>query len=120
MSRQRLTLATLLDLDGGRIAEAWLLELQRIELDLVDRPALKATRTLTLKLTLSPVAGEDGRLEETDVDFAVDAKLPRRKTRTYSMRTNGQGELFASIYAPEDARQGTIDEAMPKEVAHAR
>ena len=120
MAYERIELGTLLELDGGRIAEAFRQALRRCEHDLQDRPAVKAARTVTLKLTLSPIAGEAGQLESVDCDFVVEDKQPRRKSRTYALRADKDGALFASVYAPEHPGQRTIDDAMPQEVRNAR
>lgn len=111
MAKDYITLAGLANLDGGRIAEAFRLEVEKTYADLDDRPAVKAARTITIKVLLTPEQNEAGRLELVNVDCEIDSKLPRRKSRTYSARHDGQG-LTVSLFAPEHPDQRTIDEVL--------
>lgn len=112
MAYKRLDLAALLELDGGRIDEAFRQALRRCEVDMQDRPAVRTARTVTLTVTLEPIAGEAGQLETVDASFTVVDKQPRRKSRPYSLRADRDGALFGSVYAPEHAGQRTIDDVI--------
>ena len=111
MAFRRLEFPTLAELDGGRLREAFDQALARLHSDLEDRPGLASARRLTLQLELKPVCDETGKLDSVDIGFQLDERIPRRKSKTYNARHDGRG-LYVSVHAPEDARQGTIDELL--------
>lgn len=120
MAIEKFRLSTLASIDEGRIREAFEKELKRAEADCKDRPALKKPREVVLVAVLVPVLGHDGECESVDVRFEIQAKVPRRTSKVYNMRSTPGGLLFNEL-SPEDVRQGTIDEPTgPRSASHAR
>lgn len=121
MAYEKLSLRSLVDLDGGRLAETFDQALRRCMADCEDRPGVDGKRKLRLTLSIKPLQAEDGSLESCDVEFDFDEGIPKRSSKAYNMRSQGQGSLWFNQYAPENAGQRTIDDAMEaEEVAHAR
>lgn len=111
MSVKPLTLAAVADLDGGRVREAYELALRRLQRDCQDRPGLQEKRTLTLKLTLVPVADDAGGLDSCQVQFRVDEQLPTRRSKVYNAQAAPNGTLLFNEMSPEDIHQTTLDDA---------
>lgn len=111
MAMKLFDLAQLATMDGGRCGEAFMQALQRLQWDLEERPNVKAARVLVLRLSLTPIPGETGRLEGADVDFAFEEKVPKRKSYPYRMKPGAKGFVF-SDFAPENADQRTIEGAL--------
>lgn len=109
MALEKFTLATIADMDGGRIRQAFEAALKRLEDDCKDRPAVKAGRTLELVLQMVPVA-DDGELDSVDITFRIKDKVPKRESKTYNMQSVRGGLLFNDA-SPEDVRQKTLDMA---------
>lgn len=105
---QKFTLAAIVDMDGGRIREAFEQAMRRCELDCTDRPGTEKARTIELAVSLTPVCRQDGSLDSIEVQFGVQEKLPSRKSTTYNMAAE-RGGLFFNDLSKEEARQQTID-----------
>ena len=115
MSVQKLSLEALAEMDGGRIAEALAQALRRCEADCKDRPAVKATRSVSLQIKMVPVC-DDGELDSVNVAFEINDKLPKRSSKSYNMRAVRGGLVFNDL-SPEDVDQMTLDMVpAPKEV----
>jgi hypothetical protein len=109
MALEQFTAAALATIDGGRLREALDLELRRCQVDCADRPALEKARKITLSIDLTPVQADDGAdLDSIDVQFAVDSKLPRKRSKAYNMRA-AEGTLLFNELSPEEVHQGTLD-----------
>lgn len=93
MAIKELTLASLLELDGGRISEAFMAELRRVVTDCDDRPADGKERKVTLEFALKPQAGESGVLEAVSGKFFVTSSVPKRRSRAYSFDFRKGGRL---------------------------
>ncbi len=108
MTVKTLTMGQLAVMDNARIGEAFNLELKRVLADLEDRPLLEKVRTITLTVSLSPVAEDEGPgLEGAVVDFKLKSTMPERQSKPYHM-ANRDGQLMFNDLAPENARQGTL------------
>ena len=105
---QDLTLATLADLDDGRIAIVWSRALSRVVEDLRDRPGLKASRKVTLELVLSPISDDRSELYEVEVDATVRENVPRAQSRSYSMKPH-RGGLYFRPFSEDDVHQRSLD-----------
>ena len=114
MALEKFSLATIADMDGGRIREAFEQALKRIEADLKDRPGVKTARTLELGLMATPVA-EGGDLESVNMQFRVKDSVPKRESKSYNMQAVPGGLLFNDA-SPDDVRQMSLDMA-PKPTA---
>lgn len=107
MALEKFSLATIADMDGGRIRAAFEQALRRIEADLKDRPGVKGARKLELVLDLKPV-GEEGELDSVNVTFRIKDNVPKRESKAYNMQAVPGGLLFNDA-SPEDVRQKTLD-----------
>lgn len=117
MALERLKMQTLVEIDNGRIREAFEQALRRLETDCRDRPSVEAARKLTLTATLVPIANEDGELESVNITFQVSDDVPKRTSKTYNAKSTAAG-LFFNELSREDIRQSTLDElGRPKAVA---
>jgi hypothetical protein len=83
--------------------------LQLILADLVDRPALDALRTLTLKVNFKPVSAVEGHLHEIITEVEVSAKIPVKRSPAYSMKPADKGFRYNDL-SPDNADQMTLDD----------
>lgn len=113
--KKRFTLETIGDLDSGKIAAAFETELKRVVDDLADRPGDKSCRRLALEVSFTPDASESGVCDGAKVEFKVKTSVPHRRSREFSMAVNASGSLIFNTEAPDNARQGTLDEVRRKE-----
>lgn len=117
MALQKFNFAALAEIDGGRLRAKFDQLLERIRLDCVDRAALKKARSVKLQVNLTPIADNQGNLTGIDVSFDVEPHEPKSQSPTYNMIPQRGGIAFNEL-SPDDARQGTLDEARkPKAVA---
>lgn len=107
-------IASLGDLDDGRVAVAFAHELRRAVMDCMDRPGDKKSRTVTLEFCLIPVVGEDGQCEGAEGEFQIKSKVPTRKSKTYSFNTNRKGHLVYSSNSPDAVDQLTFEDVDPE------
>lgn len=87
-----LTLASLDQLDDGRVSKAFLHELQRAVKDCMDRPGDKKPRTVTLELNIKPVVSSEGGLiemEGADGEFTIKSKVPLAQVLRNTAREMG-------------------------------
>jgi len=106
---QKFELASIVEMDGGRIREAFEQAMRRAELDCKDRPATDKARTVGLTINLTPIARQDGTLDSIEVSFDIQDKLPARKSTTYSMAAE-RGGLFFNDMSKDEVRQATLDQ----------
>ena len=114
MAIRKLDLKSLADLDGGKPGVAFAQALARCESDCRDRPGVSDARRISITVEIVPVVDETGELHSCDVRADFSDKLPKRATRKYNMITDDDGGILFNDGAPENARQGTIDNALPK------
>ena len=110
MALEKFTLATLADMDGGRIKAAFEQALDRCRYDCEDRPAVDGARTITLTVKMKPVANDNGDLGSVDVTFDLNEKLPKRGSKSYNMQAVVGGLLFNEL-SPDEVKQKTLDMA---------
>lgn len=113
----QLTIGSLEELDDGRMAAAFLHHMKRLIQDCHDRPTEKKSRKLMMELTVKPVVASDGGIVEcegADADFRFRSKIPDHCSKTYSLRTNKNGQAAFSSTSPENADQTTFDDMDPK------
>lgn len=109
MALLQLDLASLNDLDDGRVAVAFMHELKRAVSDCIDRPGDKNARTVSLELKITPVVDADsGQCEEAHGEFQIKSKVPQRKSKTYSFGIRKGGMLAFNSNSPEQVDQRTI------------
>lgn len=105
------TIADLATLDDGRVAAAWIDEINRAVRDCRDRPGEKGVRRVSLTAEIKPGYVDDtGDCEEVKIKFTFKNALPARRTREYSMMPKKNGQLVYNALSPNNARQMTIDE----------
>ena len=110
MTVHELTLSALMrDLDGGRISEAFMRELQRVALDCEDRPADDKARKVRLELRVEPVLDEQGFLESIKGKFFVTSQVPQRRSKTYDFGFRKGGHLVFNDLSDDNIHQGTIE-----------
>lgn len=109
MALEQFSLATLAEMDGGRIRTAFEQALKRLEADCKDRPGVKRARQLQLVVDMQPVA-DDGELDSVNVTFRIKESIPKRESKAYNMQAVPGGLLFNDA-SPEDVRQMSLDMA---------
>lgn len=93
MAIKELTLASLLELDGGRVSEAFMAELRRVVSDCDDRPADGKERKVKLEFSVIPVLGETGHLEGIEGRFLIDSTIPKRRSKVLPFEFRHGGRL---------------------------
>lgn len=86
MSIQNLTLAHIEEIDGGKVAIAFEVELLHVIKDMLDRPADGRPRKVSLNLELKPQCDDSGTLADVQVAFDLASSVPNRRTNPYNMR----------------------------------
>lgn len=109
-------LSDLAKIDGGLLDAQFKMELHKVIDDLRDRAALKKPREILIKVSLEPEGDAHGSLLEIKTDIEISSKVPKVKTREYSMGAIKNDALVYNDLAPEDHKQGTLDD-LPKESA---
>lgn len=104
MNQQRLDLKNLNELDSGVVNAAFDHEFQHIVRDCLDRPADKRKRKVTIEFEVIPVQPTEGRpdCEEIDVTAIVKSSVPKRQSKTYTMRPKHDGSVVFHPDIPED------------------
>jgi len=108
MGRSKLSLASLADLDLGKVDVAFRATLQHILADLKNRPAEKKDRSITVKVVFSPEEITAGSLDTVCVSFEISAKVPGLRSRMYSMLAGKDGLTF-DAESLDDAKQLTFE-----------
>ena len=108
-------LETLLELDGGRVVEAWNQALGRVALDCEDRPGVHKPRKVTLELELVPSISDGGHLESVKGSFKVKDSSPVRETKKYDLGVRRQSgsrapQLVFNDMSDDNVHQRTIDQ----------
>lgn len=104
-----LTLESMAMMDGGRIAAAFQQSLRRAIQDCEDRPQVKKTREITIKVGIVPVAGEeDETCEQVAMQCVISDSVPKRQTRVYSAQVKHGGKAAFNDESLDDVRQGTF------------
>ena len=111
MARVKLSLDSLMELDGGRAAMAFQHELEKIVQDLDDRPGDKTARKVMIQLSIMPEQTDNGSAVTSEVAFRVKSSVPDRKTTSYRMKIDPIAKcLTFNPHSPEAPEQQTFDE----------
>lgn len=86
MSIQSLSLANIEEIDGGKVAVAFAVELQHVIKDMLDRPGDNRPRKVSLNLELKPQCDDSGTLADVQVAFDIASSVPNRRSNAYNMR----------------------------------
>ena len=109
------SLPTLVNLDGGRITEAWLQALKRCARDCEDRPAVEKPRKVVLELSVRPVMDEQGGLDTIRGTFQIKDTAPARESKVYDFGLRqirgGDVQLVFNDLSDDNVNQSTIDMA---------
>jgi hypothetical protein len=108
MALKTLTLARLKDVDGGKPALMFEHDLAVAVRDCRDRPGDKTPRVVTLEIILTPSMDDEGACSDLAVQGRSHARLPKRRTKPYSMGVGVSGELFFNPDSPTNVRQATL------------
>lgn len=114
MAATKLTLASLGELDRGRVGHCVQLSIEAAVKDCRDRPGLKVARKITITVSIDPQMDEEEELAgnellDAHVSVEVATKFPSRKSRTYSMGLTKRSAIFNEL-TPDNVRQVTIDD----------
>ena len=106
-----LSLQSLAEYDNGVLGAAFKLELQKMILDMENRPSLKKPRTITLKITMTPedLNGPSG-LDEVSFHCDISSKAPNRVSRSLPMKCGANGDLLFNANSPENPDQMTFSD----------
>lgn len=105
---EKLSLAALATIDGGKFARAFDAELDRLRKDLASRPDDKTKRRLTMTIECQPTSVDDeGDLDTVGVAFDVDIKTPKVKSKAFQMLAR-EGQILFAEHSPKAPKQGTI------------
>lgn len=116
--KQKLTLASIKDLDNGRLSEAFRQELGHVVKDCYDRPNDGTARKVALTFSVTP-KGEGG--EAVEVELEIKSTVPPRRSRPFEMAVHPrEGDLIFNSDSPDDIRQGTLDEVEPVAAGNGR
>lgn len=106
---KELTLATMAEIDGGRLAIAFKQALKRCAEDCDDRPGEKKARTITLTVAVEPRVDEDGLCEDCDVRVTIADNVPKRKSKPYNCSLRKGGHLMFHPDSLDDHEQETFN-----------
>jgi hypothetical protein len=112
-------LQNLKDLDGGKAMRAFRRLVEEFVADCTDRPLEDRPRKVVMELQLTPVAAEDPEFEDTlrtkglTATFNLNAVIPDRRTRPYSLGLDPKGRPYFSSESPENFEQTTFDDLNP-------
>lgn len=103
-------IASLTDIDEGRLAAAFTRHMKRAIADCEDRPADKKARVVTIQLAVVPTYVDEGYLQDIGVEASIRSKVPDHVTLPVNCRVKrGSGAVFNDMNE-NDVDQKTIDE----------
>lgn len=110
ITEEKLTLASLGEMDGGKIGRVVERLLRRMADDCNDRPADERERELTIKIGMVPICSGEGVAEAVKTQVKASAKVPHHQSRPYEMRiTNSGSGLAFNAGAPDSVAQHTMN-----------
>lgn len=106
---EKLDLAALAKIDGGRLAIAFEQALQRVAKDCDDRPGESKERTVTIQILVTPLQDEDGMCEDCDVKVTIADAIPKRKSKSYNCSLRKGGLLMYHEESLDNRAQEALD-----------
>lgn len=97
-------------LDYGKALEAFNLHVQRVARDCMDRPGDDKPRSVTFKMSFTPVMSDDGSCDEVKAQIHVSSAVPNHRTKVYSLGLRKSGVLVFAEDSPEAFDQTTLFE----------
>ncbi len=111
MSIQLFSFAKLAELDDGQVAKQLDKLMAECIADCRNRPGDDSDRVLSMAMKISPVREPaTGALDGVQVSFEIASKVPKRRTRSYSMGVKQTGTPWFNTSSPGDPLQRTFDE----------
>lgn len=101
-------LTTIADVDGGRIAAAFLEEMRGVVKDCMNRPGDNRPRKIQLEILLTPLIADDGSCESINGEFVLQHKAPSRRSKPVNFLSTTQGHLKFNPDSAGNAGQRTI------------
>lgn len=114
MKKELKTLADLVEAEGGAVRMWFDGALKVVMDDLLDRPALKKDREITVKLVFQPVADQSGALAYAVHRVTIGSKVPGHATRAIAGRADKDGLVWDDL-SPKDPTQMTLDDELNRE-----
>lgn len=111
MSMVYLQLDTLAKIDDGVVAALFRKAAEQVIRDCEDRPALNKGRTVTLTMTMKPVADEGGRCDGLRAWFDVKHNVPMRQTNGVDLSVKAGGKAAFHIEDEEVTEEADEDAA---------
>jgi hypothetical protein len=108
MAAQQLSLETVSAVDAGEVARAWNIAVERAIRDCQDRPANPKVRKVVLQVEFMPASGEDGAVDDLDVNFLVQERFPAIMTGVITMRVRKRGQQLVLAF---DGEPGGAEES---------
>ena len=106
---KELTLASMAEIDGGRLAIAFAQALRRCAIDCDDRPGEKKPRMVTIQVSTVPILDEDGLCEDCDVKVTIADSVPKRRSKAYNCSLRKGGHLLFHPDSLDEHEQHTMD-----------
>lgn len=94
MTRNELNLASLQDLEDGKIASDFDAQLAVVMNDLHERPSVQKARELHLVLRLQPVLDDAGSCDFVEAEAEVFSRVPKHTRTLDRIKTDVQGRLI--------------------------
>jgi hypothetical protein len=113
MAIKPFTLAALPEFDNGLIAAGFDQAVRRCVEDCDDRAHVKTARIVILRVSIMPIQGAGGVLDEIKTTFTVSDSAPKRETKPYSMKYRKDrhgGNLIFNEDSPADVKTRSFDE----------
>ena len=101
MATQQLNLATVSVVDAGEIARVWNIAVERAIRDCANRPGIAKARKVMLQAEFSPTSGDEGTVDDLDVNFQVQERFPAFITGMITMRIRKRGQQLMLAFEDE-------------------
>jgi len=111
MKQVQLSLENLKLLDFGVLNEVFAREVQSVVKDCADRPLEKTPRSVNMVFVFKPLVdrtGGTGDLEKVEVACDVVTKVPKKKTKVYTMTPKHDGTLVFHPDLPDEPDGSTL------------
>jgi hypothetical protein len=106
---QKLSLAGLSEIYGGRLAIAFEQALKRVAQDCEDRPGERKARSVSVTLNVVPVLDEDGLCDNVKLQAQISDNVPKRRSKIYDLSLRKGGHLLFHPDSLENVDQHTLD-----------
>lgn len=108
MALMKLSVASMNELDGGRLRTAIEKSIKRAVDDCKDRPNLDTARKVGIELIITPYADETGDVVSVNLDYQVKPTLPPMKREGLSLSVQKDGALLFNEHSPDNVNQRTV------------